>query len=303
VTASNGRWARLDRPPLRSEPLRRALTEGDRPAWRAVEVVTATGSTNADVAARARDGEPEGLVLTADEQLAGRGRRDRMWTAPPRSSIAVSVLLRPPVPQSRWGWVGLLAGVAVTDALIRVCGLPAELKWPNDVLLPPPPGRPPAGDQAAADPFGKVAGILAEVAGSAIVLGVGLNVSQDADELPTPSATSLLLAGAATVDRDTVLRAVLRSLADRYRRWCDAGGDPKAGDVAAPYRERCRTIGRSVQVLLPDGTALDGVAEGVNDDGCLMVRDIRDKLHLLAVGDVVHVNSSNPPHTRPAGTA
>jgi BirA family biotin operon repressor/biotin-[acetyl-CoA-carboxylase] ligase len=280
-----GPWERLDRPPLSVAALRRAVTTGDRPAWRALEVVAATGSTNADLAARARAGEPEGLVLTTDDQQAGRGRLDRRWTAPPRTSVAVSVLLRPPVPASRWSWLSLLAGVAVTDALVRAGGLEARLKWPNDVLVP------------VDGELRKVAGILAEVhqdqrAGEearAAVLGIGLNVHQDATELPVPTATSLRLAGAATTDRDTVLRAVLRALSDRYAAWCAAGGDPRAGGVAAPYRERCATIGAAVEVHLPDGGRLAGVAEGVDDEGRLLVRDAAGTPHELAAGDVVHV--------------
>jgi BirA family biotin operon repressor/biotin-[acetyl-CoA-carboxylase] ligase len=285
----SGPWTRLDRPPLRAAALSRALTTGDRPAWRAVEVVPATGSTNADVAARARAGEPEGLVLATDDQRAGRGRLDRTWTAPPRSAIAVSVLLRPPVPPTRWSWLSLLAGVAVTDALVTVCGLEARLKWPNDVLVPAdgvPGGEP-----------GKVAGILAEVTGGeadrAAVLGVGLNVTQTGAELPVPTATSLLLAGAAVTDRETVLKALLRALGERYRAWCDAAGDPRAAGIAAPYRERCSTLGRQVRVHLPDGAALEGVAEGVDDDGRLVVRDVAGAAHPLAAGDVVHVRQQD----------
>jgi BirA family biotin operon repressor/biotin-[acetyl-CoA-carboxylase] ligase len=282
-----GPWDRLDRPPLSAPALRRALTAGEQPAWRAIDVVPATGSTNADLVERARAGEPEGLVLTTDDQQAGRGRLDRRWTAPPRSSIAVSVLLRPPVPPARWSWLSLLAGVAVTDALVRVCGLEARLKWPNDVLVP-----------VEGEPR-KVAGILAEVTGGdtdrAAVLGIGLNVSQDATELPVHTATSLLLAGAATTDRDTVLRAVLRALSDRYRAWCEAAGEPRGGGVAAPYRERCATIGATVAVHLPDGALLEGVAEGVDDEGRLVVRDATGAEHPLAAGDVVHVRPGGGP--------
>jgi BirA family biotin operon repressor/biotin-[acetyl-CoA-carboxylase] ligase len=288
----SGPWARLDRPPLRAAGLRRALTAGDRPAWREVEVVPVTGSTNADVAARARAGEPEGLVLTTDDQQAGRGRLDRRWTAPPRSALAVSVLLRPPVQLTRWSWLSLLAGVAVTDALVQVCGLEARLKWPNDVLVPVD------GDMR------KVAGILAEVVGGevpgstdrAAVLGIGLNVSQTGAELPVPTATSLLLAGAAVTDRETVLKAVLRALGERYRTWCDAGGDPRAGGIAAPYRERCTTIGSQVAVQLPEGVRLEGVAEGVDDEGRLLVRTAEgEPPHALAAGDVVHVRPNGTP--------
>jgi BirA family biotin operon repressor/biotin-[acetyl-CoA-carboxylase] ligase len=286
------RWNDLSRPPLRQVPLSRALTTGPSPAWRTIDVVEQTGSTNADLAARARAGEAEGAVLVADHQSAGRGRRDRSWTAPPRAGIAVSVLLRPEVPADRWSWLTLLAGVAVTDALIHTCGLPATLKWPNDVLVPI--DGDPRGEE-----LGKVAGLLAEVvrsdAGSAVILGVGLNVSQQAGELPVPTATSLRLAGSATIDRDTVLRSMLRALSQRYREWTAVAGDARLG-LAAVYRERCGTLGRPVRVHLPDGSTFDGLAEGVDDDGRLLVRDNSPESHLhpLSAGDVVHIRPQEP---------
>jgi len=297
-----GPWTDLGRPPLRAEALRRALTapHGSAPAaWRAVEVVDTTGSTNADLVRRAQAGEPEGLVLIADHQSAGRGRIGRSWVAPPRSGLAVSVLLRPgrpadpggpagpAVPPSRWSWIGLLAGVAAVEALTRACGLPARLKWPNDILVPVAPGG----------PAGKVGGVLAEVVAGgsqpqAVVLGVGINVTQQPGELPTPEATSLLLAGAATTDRDTVVRAYLRALAVRYRRWREAAGDPRGSGVAAAYREACATIGARVRVELPSGEVLEGLADGVDGDGRLLLLDDGRQdggTRALAAGDVVHL--------------
>jgi BirA family biotin operon repressor/biotin-[acetyl-CoA-carboxylase] ligase len=284
-----GPWTDLERPPLRAQALRRALTEphgGRPPAWRAVEVVASVGSTNAEVAARALAGEPEGLVLVADHQSAGRGRLGRSWVSPPGAGLAVSVLLRPGesgagVPVSRWSWIGLLAGVAAVRALRRTCGLPASLKWPNDVLVPVAPGG----------PAGKVAGILAEVvAGTAgpqaVVLGVGINVSQRADELTTGQATSLRLAGSATTDRDTVLRALLRALSDAYRGWTAAAGDPRSG-VGAAYREACVTVGSQVRVELPTGV-VEGIADGIDDDGHLLLWS-DGAVRTLTAGDVVHV--------------
>ncbi len=315
--------------------------DGPTACWRALEVVPRTGSTNGDLVARARAGEDAGLVLLADDQVAGRGRLTRVWAVPPRSSIAVSVLLRPEVDRARWGWIALLTGLAVVDALGAVCGLDARLKWPNDVLLTLDPssgtgsdsgprsdsgtssgsgsslrsgsddgeGSPESGvpggigrrpdTRASADTWGpaerefKVAGILAEVvavgAATAVVVGTGINVSQRADELPVPTATSLALAGARTTDRDTVARAFLRSLAARLARWQDADGDPARCGLWQDYGAACVTVGRSVQVHLPGGRRVDGTAEGVDEDGCLQVRDTNGVLHHLAAGDVVHV--------------
>ncbi len=284
-------WSDLARPPLRRPALARALTQGPDAAWRALEVVASTGSTNADVAARARAGEPEGLVVVADHQDAGRGRLGRGWQAPPRAALAVSVLLRPPVDPARWSWLPLLTGLGVAEALVRTCGVPAGLKWPNDVLVPEPErGRPPEEGERR-----KVCGVLVEAvtgpdgAPVAAVAGFGLNVDQGRDELPVPGATSLRLAGAATLDRDTVLRACLRAVAVRYRQWVDADGDPRASGVGAAYREACLTLGLEVEVTLPGRSApLRGVAEEVDDEGRLVVSASGGR-EALAAGDVVHV--------------
>ena len=139
-------------------------------------MVARTGSTNADLVAGARDGAPEGAVLVAEEQTAGRGRMGRSWLSPPRAALTFSVLLRPTdVPAARRGWLPLLAGVAVATAIRQVSALDAALKWPNDVLLR----------------SGKLAGILAEQSGDAVVVGIGVNVSTARHELPAPAASSL----------------------------------------------------------------------------------------------------------------
>lgn len=296
-----GRWADLDRPPLRATPLRRAV-EGPG-GWRAFELVERTGSTNSDLAERARSGEPEGLVLAADHQSSGRGRLGREWVSPPRAGIAVSVLLRPGEPTAdglpavdpaRWAWLPLLAGLALVDALTRTCGLAAELKWPNDVLVPVGADRA-AGAGGRGGELGKVCGVLSEAVGSAVVVGSGINVSQQQDELPVPTATSLLLAGSASTDRDTVLRAYLRALAVRYAGWRAAGGDPRAAGVLAGYREACGTIGRRVRVDLPGDRQVFGLADGVDDEGrLLLLPDGADRPEPLAAGDVVHLRADRP---------
>ncbi|MEH0841836.1 biotin--[acetyl-CoA-carboxylase] ligase [Micromonospora sp. CPCC 205711] len=282
----------LDRPPLSAARLGRALTAPLGP-WRRLDLRVETGSTNADAVAAARAGEPEGLVVVAERQTAGRGRRGRVWQSPARAGIATSVLLRPgeadaargwpPAPATGYGWLPLLAGVALVEVVTRLAEVEAGLKWPNDLLV---------GEA-------KCAGILAEaVPGTspaqppAIVLGVGLNVTLHADELPeNPTglpATSLQLAGATATDRDPLLRALLRSLADWYDRWRVASGDAQACGLREAYLDSCDTIGRPVRVLLPDGAELTGLATGVDADGRLVV-DTSAGERRVAAGDVLHL--------------
>jgi BirA family biotin operon repressor/biotin-[acetyl-CoA-carboxylase] ligase len=293
-------WADLSRPPLRQGPLRRAVVDGAGP-WTSLEVLPRIGSTNAELARRAGAGRARhGAVLATDHQVAGRGRRDRTWATPARAAVAVSVLLVPgPVPQQRWTWLPLLGGVGVREALMRVAGVPAELKWPNDVLVP---RDLPAAPGAAR---GKVCGLLAEVVttveGPGVVLGLGINVSQRSDELPVPDAVSLAGLGAATTDRDTVLRAVLRAVGSRYEAWVAAAGDPRASGLGAAYREACVTIGRPVRVVRPGGEDLLGTAEGVDDDGRLLVTSADGSTRTaLSAGDVVHVRPGDGPAQDPA---
>ncbi len=248
-----------DLPP--SRPPSRAPLDRDRLVaplgWR-IEVEEATASTNAALAARARDGEEPGLVLVTEHQTAGRGRLDRVWETPPRSSLTFSVLLRPDLPVSSWSWLPLLAGYAVQAALAD--RLPdIALKWPNDVLVD-------GGELGAGR---KVAGILVERiesdAGPMAVVGVGINVDQTLDELPIALATSVALETGEPVERTGLLSQVLGSLhglqglARRHRgaapgvrrRVRDARADrgrPPAGGRRTPWRgaghRRVRGTGR-----------------------------------------------------------
>jgi BirA family biotin operon repressor/biotin-[acetyl-CoA-carboxylase] ligase len=243
----------LDRPPLRTAALTRALApEG----WR-VEVLAEAASTNAVVAERALAGDPEGLVVVAEQQTAGRGRLDRTWVSPPRAGLTFSVLLRPAMVT---GWLPLLTGLAVARALRARAGVQAVLKWPNDVLV----------DEL------KVCGVLAEVpAPGAVVVGIGLNVTTRRDELPVETATSLALAGATTTDRDTLLRAVLRELRLVL-----------AEEPHEEYRDLCSTLGRQVRVELPSGP-VTGRAETVDGTGRLVVDGAA-----YGAGDVVHLRTT-----------
>jgi BirA family biotin operon repressor/biotin-[acetyl-CoA-carboxylase] ligase len=161
--------------------------------------------------------------------------------------------------------------VALVESVRRLGAVDAVLKWPNDLLI----------DER------KCAGILAEaVPETGIVVGIGLNVTVRDSELPVPEATSLALAGSACTDRDPLLRALLRGLADWYRRWRDMHGDAGASGLRDAYRLHCATLGRRVDVTLPGGTVLSGDASDVDGDGRLVVADTRGELTALSAGDV-----------------
>lgn len=258
------------RPPLDQHRLS-SLPVGQVP-W-VVEVLDEAASTNAVVADRARAGAPEGLVVVAEHQTAGRGRLDRTWVTPARSALTFSVLLRPTVAPARWPWLPLLTGVALQDAV----GHGARLKWPNDLLL---------GDH-------KLAGILVELvdtpSGPAAVVGVGINVSTAPDELPVPTATSLAVAGH-QVDRTELLAAILEELGREYGNWARSGRDDTM--LRTAYSRRCATIGQLVRVDLPSGDSLTGTAVDIDLAGRLVVRS-GGETTVVGAGDVVHV--------RPAG--
>ncbi|MGW7352613.1 biotin--[acetyl-CoA-carboxylase] ligase [Streptomyces sp. NPDC054784] len=276
------RWSDLDRPPLSADALRRALVrEGG--LYTSLDVLDAIGSTNTELVGRLSAGTAApGAVVVAEEQTAGRGRLERAWTAPPRSGLFFSVALRPSAPAERWGWLPLLAGVATATALARASGVDTSLKWPNDLLADV------AGDER------KIGGILAERTGEdTVVIGIGLNVSLRADELPVPTAGSLALAGADGTDRDPLLRAVLRSLEEWYGRWDEADGDPGASGAQAAYAAGCATLGRSVRVELPGGDALTGEAVALDGDGRLVLATSAGVQRPVAAGDIVHLRGTD----------
>lgn len=227
-----------------------------------VEVLGETASTNAVCAERARAGAPEWTVVVAEHQTAGRGRLDRTWDLPERSGLAFSVLVRPHVSPARWGWLSLVAGLAVAEAI----GPAASVKWPNDVLI---------GDR-------KVCGILSELVSTgsttAAVVGIGINVSLTAEELPVPTATSLELEGI-TVSRTALLTSVLLRLRHRVAELTTF----TEAELIRAYSARSATIGRRVSVSMPDGTVHEGIVEAVDGDGRLVLNG-----HALNAGDVVH---------------
>lgn len=277
AAAGSSVFSDLDRPPLDVDRLRRTLRVGAPAAWwRALDVVEATASTNADLGAAARAGAEEATVLVAEHQTAGRGRLGRAWQAPPRSALTLSVLVRPgpALAPNRWPWLPLLAGTAVAEAVRRGAGVDGWLKWPNDVVV----------DDR------KLAGLLVErvdtPAGAAAVVGIGLNVSLRANELSVPTATSLSLEGGVPADRQALLPVLLRAFESLYRAWMATGGDP--AELYPAYLRRCCTPGRRVTVALPDGSTVEGTAETIDPDGRLVVGTPGGR-RALGAGDVVHV--------------
>ncbi|MET8788417.1 biotin--[acetyl-CoA-carboxylase] ligase [Streptomyces sp. NPDC057746] len=278
-SGGGSRWSDLERPPLNADALRRALVR-EGALWTRLEVVQRTGSTNTDLVALAASGKAaEGTVLVAEEQNAGRGRLDRTWSAPARSGLFFSVLLRPrEVPVARWGWLPLLAGVAVATGLARAAGVDTALKWPNDLLVT-------VGDEER-----KTGGILAERAGDdGVVVGIGINVTLRENELPVPTAGSLVLAGARGTDRDPLLRAVLRSLEDQYGRWRAAEGDPVASGLQETYAAGCATLGRFVRAELPGDRSVTGEAVAIDGDGRLVLATENGMQEPVGAGDIVHL--------------
>ncbi|HZQ32864.1 MAG TPA: biotin--[acetyl-CoA-carboxylase] ligase [Mycobacterium sp.] len=239
--------------------------------WRRLDVVAETGSTNADLLARAATGEDvDGAVLIAEHQTSGRGRHGRTWVTPGvQITMSVGVAANR-VPTDGWGWLTLATGVAVVDTIARETGVQAGLKWPNDVL---------AGG-------GKLAGILSEVATPRpiVVVGIGLNVTSP--DVADAQTTSLVDLRVTTPDRDALIRTLLRELGRRIVAWRAAGG---ADDrLVADYTHRSLTLGSQVRVTLPGDRELVGRACSIDHSGRLCVES-QGQTVTVSAGDVVHL--------------
>lgn len=268
-----------------------------------IRYVEETDSTNLDVAAVARAGAPEGVVIVTGFQRVGRGRRGRTWTAPPGSSLLASVLVRPNLAPVNGALVGLIAAVAAIEACEDVAGVSASLKWPNDVVVESAAStgiETPAGASRASTPT-KLAGLLAEslVNGAdlqAVVIGMGCNLRRAIVDDPCGPAAPIVHTSWAPapayledlargpVDRDDLLHAWLAHLEG----WCTTLEAP-GGEGAAieAYRQRCITLGRPVRVELADGS-VEGQARELTDEGHLVVEEDGQRWE-IAAGDVVHL--------------
>jgi BirA family biotin operon repressor/biotin-[acetyl-CoA-carboxylase] ligase len=241
-----------------------------------VETVDEIDSTNRELGRRAAGGAPEGLVLVARHQTAGRGRRDRRWEAPKDASLLVSVLLRPEVRVDDLHLVTFAAGLAALEAVEVSSGLRLSLKWPNDVVHD---------DGGTAR---KVAGLLAEtvLSGSrvdALIVGMGMNVNWDVDVSDGGLALNQLLGR--RVDAAMLLDVWLDRFDQRYGTLSSASGRQQ---MLEEYRRACSTLGRRVRVE-HDGGATEGTAETVDDGGHLVLSGPEPRS--FAVGDVVHLRT------------
>lgn len=239
-----------------------------------IEVLPRTGSTNADLRGHASDaaGWPHLSVLLTEDQTAGRGRLDRSWVAPAGTALAISVLLRrlPSEPGAR-GWIPLVAGAAMADAVAaQMPHRVVAVKWPNDVLVD---GK-------------KICGILAEATDGAVIVGSGVNTAMGLEQLPVPTATSFAALGV-DVDEDRLLADYLDALT-QYVDGLAGADEVSASDVRGAVSARCATIGQEVRVSLPDGTQLVGSAESLDVEGRLVVA-AADGDRAVSAGDVVHV--------------
>lgn len=239
-------------------------------------------STNRVLAALAQQGAPEGTVVVAEAQTAGRGRFGRTWLSPGGLNLYTSILLNRPLPAATLTWIPLLAAVAVARAVQDRTGLRAALKWPNDVLvIRGGVGR-------------KLAGILVDAIGTgatsgrALVVGIGINVNMPLEAFPDElraTATSILIETGTPIDRAGLLADLLGELERRYEHVC-AGG---TGGIASAYQELCDTIGQRVRIELVGKEQVEGTAEGLASDGALRLRTGDGKILEIRAGDVVHL--------------
>jgi BirA family biotin operon repressor/biotin-[acetyl-CoA-carboxylase] ligase len=248
-----------------------------------LDAVAGTASTNDDLVGLAgSEALPEFAVVVTLSQSAGRGRLGRTWEAPPGTSLAASVLLRPQdhgMGLDRYGWIPLLAGLAMTRAVRQlVPDREVALKWPNDVLIE---GR-------------KVCGVLSELLpdGATVVVGSGLNLTIPRDALPVPTATSLLLEGVGRPADELADLALARYLGELKRLWgaFSAGADAGRDGIRVAVSGVCSTLGQDVRVALPGGGEHLGTAIELDEAGRLLIRTRPGgRIQAVAAGDVTHL--------------
>jgi len=243
--------------PLDSSKINAAVTQ----YWR-VSVVELTASTQSDLVACVRAGDARaGDVIVAEFQSAGRGRLTRTFDAPKSSALLFSLYIEPQRNRDDWGWIPLIAGVSVAQILSQ---FNAQVKWPNDILINNK----------------KVAGLITEVIGDGVVIGIGINVAMQPSELPVPTATSIFIEGGQSLTRNQLLPDLLKIFETNFMNW-DCGSD----EIKATYSQMSATIGRKVRVEYPDGQIESAIATTISARGELVL----DTGAHVQAADIVHL--------------
>ena len=245
-------------------PLNKSIIDANISQYWRVSVVDLTASTQSDLAelvdaSVAKSGE----LIVADFQSAGRGRLDRSFEAPPKSALLFSFFLKPKRVRSDWSFISFLAAITMHEVISKDIKDKVSLKWPNDILI---------GDR-------KVAGLLAQQIGDGIIVGIGLNVAMNSDELPVPTAISLALAGSNNLDRNVLLSEFLNRFESIFTEW------ESGSEFLEKYHQISSTIGRQVRVEVLGRDPIEAEAAAITAQGALILGDGVE----VNVGDVVHL--------------
>lgn len=219
-------------------------------------------STNKQARLWAKQGAPHGAVISAGAQTAGKGRQGRIWDAKPSLGLWLSIILRPTIEPNMLPFLSFAVALAAADACESLTGYPVQIKWPNDLLLC---GK-------------KIAGILLEREGNAVIAGIGINISQEAEDFPLElrqKAASLKMQTGIVVSLDDLENTLLEEMERRV----DTLG------FLSEYQKRCVTIGAKVQVITAL-TTYEGIAIGVSSQGALLVKDTEGATQVVFAGDV-----------------
>lgn len=263
--------------PLSTERLVAALSGLEvGPFGKNLHYLPQTGSTNDLARQLAQEHAPEGTVVIADRQTAGRGRAGRSWSAPANTSLLMTILFRPAIPAVQINRLVMGVGLAIADAVESLIPCRVDVKWPNDLQIG---GK-------------KFTGILPEssLIGNMlewVLVGAGINVNQrfDPGDPLAETATSLYVIAGETLDRATIFAQIMQHIHHRYSQIGD-------NNLSEAWRERCITLNQRIRVTIPGKTVI-GLAEDIDVNGALLLRDDRSQLHRLTIGEAHTLRSAD----------
>jgi BirA family biotin operon repressor/biotin-[acetyl-CoA-carboxylase] ligase len=207
-----------------------------------------------------------GDLITAEYQSAGRGRLDRSFVATKSTALLFSFYVEPKIKIEELGFLPLLVGFSVAQTINELTqSQDFFCKWPNDILYKDL----------------KIAGVLAEKFGAGVIVGVGINVSTTADQLPVAHASSIFLVTERILDRNLLLAKILRNLLVELSTW------ESGRDMTSAYRKMNATLGKAVRIELPGGESIEAIAQDIDSTGALHLNSGQ----IITVGDVIHLDS------------